>query len=235
MEILSIITERPDRLAAHDVGCLPTKRLEHRQKQLQQRGRSTWTAHYGGQRWKKKKKKRRQRNATNHLWIMNESTVQCAILGSHASVIRSGPVTWSRYSSSIGHSLFTGDLHRYRLASKKINHLDWTIQGSCTGLSASYSGVKTSAAQYQHGPNRGWALWRHTTLSRRYPISWPERQPLATGNSYTVSSFLQTGGGKKSISLYLVPRFIWSWGLHNKLYSPTAACAIYVSTHLIWA
>lgn len=58
MEILSIITERPDRLAAHDVGRLPTKRLEHRQKQLQQRGRSTWTAHYGGQRWKRKKKKK---------------------------------------------------------------------------------------------------------------------------------------------------------------------------------
>lgn len=34
MEILLIITERPDRLALHVVGRLPTEQLEHREQQL---------------------------------------------------------------------------------------------------------------------------------------------------------------------------------------------------------
>ena len=34
MEILSIITERSDRLALHDVGLPSTKHLEYRQKQF---------------------------------------------------------------------------------------------------------------------------------------------------------------------------------------------------------
>lgn len=55
-----------------------------------------------------------------------------------------------------------------------------------------------------HGQNKGWALWTENADSAlSYQLDWK----TATCNrkqSYTVSSFLHTGGEKKSWSLYLV-------------------------------
>lgn len=56
MEILSIITERPDRVAAPDVGRLPAKHLEHRRQQGDGRA-----APNGSSRATKREKKRRKK------------------------------------------------------------------------------------------------------------------------------------------------------------------------------
>lgn len=55
----------------------------------------------------KDEKRRQMAWSTCGLW-MSLQLFQHKILSSHASVIPSGPVTWSWYLSLIGHSLFTG-------------------------------------------------------------------------------------------------------------------------------
>lgn len=57
---------------------------------------------------------------------------------------------------------------------------------------ASYTWVKTSALQQLTVKTKD-EHREQILLTPHYPASWPERQPLATGNSYKVSSFLQTG------------------------------------------
>lgn len=132
MEILSIITERPDRLALRDVGRLPTKHLEHRQEQPHWGSQSTWTTHYSEQRWKR----REVAWFSCGLW-MSLQLFQHEILSSHASVIRPGPVTCTWYLSLIGHSLFTGivtDAVLHGITSAKVKtHSQWKWQLSASG------------------------------------------------------------------------------------------------------
>lgn len=62
--------------------------------------------------------------------------------------------------------------------------IDRSLQSACAWLCASYTGVKTSAIQH-HTVKTKDEHHGQRMLTRRYPISWPERQPLAIGNRAT--------------------------------------------------
>lgn len=56
-----------------------------------------------------------------------------------------------------------------------------------------------------HGQNKGWAPWtKNADSALSYQLAW-KTTTCYRKQSYTVSSFLQTGEGKKSIPLNLVP------------------------------
>lgn len=67
MEILSIITERPDQLALSDVGGLPTKHLSRRQQQVHQDRVSGARRLITGY--------KDEKGAKQNWWVMKKSTV----------------------------------------------------------------------------------------------------------------------------------------------------------------
>lgn len=92
---------------------------------------------------------------------------------------------------------------KYPFAESTEMEMDCSLQRACNWLFASYTWVKTSAVQH-HGQNKGWALWtKNADLALSYQLAW-KTTTCNRKQSYTVSSFLQTGGGEKSISLYFV-------------------------------
>lgn len=246
MEILLIITERPDRLALHVVGRLPPEQLEHREQQLPKDSRSTWTAHYTEQRWTNNKC---YDTRVDYEWVYAcfgmrfSALVHLRLAEVQLHVADSGPCyrtsPWptgssllTQMNSDIHTALFI--LHTYSHASDKsftgiIEHFILNVEGKnghflqspCAWLCASYTGVKTSAFHHHTVKNKGWA-----PSTQNAEISWNETRPLATGNRAPQCPVSCKREGKINLSL-----FSSAFNMIHQIYPAPAAGVTCVRLH----